>query len=168
MPNLRQSPAADISREFQTGLPPDVRVRPYISAILLTEDVSDLLPAGASEEITFLPPEGYLYKVIAPAFWVGNPAGATSGDHNLSIYSGWSYLFGVYCEWLYNVRAELIQFEPTTPNLYKPNDLSAFVTAMLSLRGDKTWGIKFVYVNNTDVDQTYTRSYRLLALKERV
>jgi len=168
LPNLRQSPAADISREFQTGLPPDVRTRPYISVTLLAEDVSESLAVGDSEVITFLPPEGYLYKIIAPGFWTNIPSGATSGKQILSVYSGWGVSFGVECDWMYNEKATLVNHAPYLAESYFPSDLSAFVNVLLNLLGDETWGIKFSYTNNTDVSQSNTRCYRLLVMKERV
>jgi len=69
MPNVRTTPAADVSREFQTGLPPDVRTRPYISFDFINYSVTPTLAPGASEEV-----ENVYLRAYAPP-------GATSGQH---------------------------------------------------------------------------------------
>jgi len=166
MPNLRSSPAADISREFQTGLPPDVRTRPYISVEYIKIENSDILPAGEDEIVDIIPPSDYLYKLINADLSAPSISGATSGQHNISVYglgcvavtSGKAsydkYLQFIFSHWY---RADIESFPPD-------NQLLALQTAIT----DANNNIVLCYENLTDADQTGIRRYRLLIKKERV
>jgi len=166
MPNVRTTPAADVSREFQTGLPPDVRTRPYISFDFINYSVTPTLAPGASEEIEIYAPPGYIYEVENVYLRAYAPPGATSGQHFIRLQtlgaihvvkgtSNYDRLVEfIYSHWL----SAGVQAWP-------PDDQ---LLAIQSCVADVNRPIKFVYDNQTDADQTNTRVVQLVVRRTKV
>jgi len=166
MPNLRSSPAADISREFQTGLPPDVRTRPYISyeKIDISSDVT--VQAGTEENIDILAPEGYIYEIVNGIIHVSPPDGATSGEHSILVIALSSFTitkavssYNKYV-WFYSsnwISAD-IDAQPSANQLH----------ALQSASADEDSPITIRYRNDTDVAQTDLRVLNFLVRKVKV
>jgi len=166
MPNLRSSPAADISREFQTGLPPDIRTRPYIFYEVLVLDSEVTLLAGEEEYIEILAPAGYIYEVRNARLSAPEPLDATLGDHQLRVYSVAS-IISITGISSYNkgLMFNSSFWEYADLNAYP---LSGQLQALQTALADENVPIKIHYINNTDVNQTQKREYRLLIRKVKV
>jgi len=162
MPNIRNSPAADISREFQTGLPPDVRNRPYINYQTLDLSSSSEVLPGEREVINVYPPEGFIYKSKALHLFIPPPADATIGTHYffLSIAGGIDIMsiesnFG---DSLYYAKCEVIE---ATKNI-EPHDATVQGLIPEKLFASEDNPLVISYQNDTDVSQNHTKIIRLL------
>jgi len=166
MPNLRSSPAADISREFQTGLPPDIRTRPYISFEGLNLDSSDTVLAGEAEIIDILAPAGYIYELINANLFAPFVSGATSGSHYIVVYA--LGIFGVmfgYASYSKDLQFNNSYWHLADIDATPPSDQ---LLALQSCRADEDSPITIRYNNDTDADQTQLRNYRFMIKKVRV
>jgi len=166
MPNLRSSPAADISREFQTGLPPDIRTRPYISFEHFTMNCTTTVLAGEREGVDILAPTGYIYKVFNGKLFVEPPAGATSGQHEfyLSLAGMMRTIYGVsnYGTRLFFDSSCWLEADCKSYPVYNT------VGAIQSSIADEDTPLTVFYSNRTDVDQTNTRNIRFVFEKVKV
>jgi len=166
MPNVRTTPAADISREFQTGLPPDMRSRPYISFEFINYSVSSTLAAGASEEIEIYAPSGYIYKTENVYLRAYAPSGATSGQHFIKLQS-LGAIHVVKGTSNYDRLVEFIYSHWLSAGVqaWPPDDQLLAVQSCVS---DENRPIKAIYDNQTDADQTNARVIQLVVRKTRV
>jgi len=168
MSNIRTSPAADISREFQSGLAPDVRTRPYIEYSLETIINSDNLSAGYDEVTNIYAPEGFVYKCKGLYLTAPNPLDSTAGKHYFKISS-----MGA-CDILYlssNYSDDLIynysQVKMATESYY-PEDKAAQASVIEHLVADSNNAIQIKYYNNTNASQGRERVMKLLLEKVKV
>jgi len=166
MPNLRTTPAADISREFQTGLPPDVRTRPYISFDPINYSNSSMLLPNAHQDFELYAPPGYIYELENIYLNVSPPSGATSGYHSFEVtglgsikttYGSATYtgiLKFAYSYWMYANK----ESHPTERQL----------SAIRSCVSDENNPIRVRYSNYTDANQDNTRTAQFLVRRVKV
>jgi len=166
MPNLRNSPAADISREFQTGMPPDVRSRPYISIEDINVSDSTTVSSGQYALVDILSSSGYIYEIINTSLFANSISGATSGTHEFKITSmgAFTVLFGSS---RYNQRLNF-NYSHWVEADYRALPPSDQLLAVQSCFADEDSPITISYGNVTDADQTNTRTIRFLTRKVRV
>jgi len=166
MPNLRSSPAADISREFQTGLPPDIRTRPYISFEYIKADSTDTVLAGESEGIDILAPSGYVYEIVNGRLFARPPSGASSGDHEIAVIALGVFTVS-YAKSNYNKNVSFFASEWDIADI-SSHPASNQLKAIQSCLTDEDSPIRIVYNNRTDADQTNRREIRFLIRKVKV
>jgi len=168
MPNLRTSPAADISREFQTGLPPDVRTRPYISYEYIDVSSSTVLSAGESETTDIYPPEGIIYVCKALILISQPPTDATAGEHyfimNAMGHIDILELMSNYGDELIYRCCEIVK----ATKVAQPGDKTAQILVLEHLLADENNPVKVIYKNNTDVSQDNVRKVKLLMERVKV
>lgn len=163
MANNLTYPGSDISREYQKGAAPDVRVRPYEAVKFLGLDSSTtVLSGGGAETITVTAPTGKIYRGVGLLLNVSSPGG-TTGYHRFQVTSesqGIGMLQGK------SAYSDSIVFREgvwvTASSVARPPDTASPQLAVNSLIADDTNGINIMYVNNTDADQTNTRTIRLI------
>jgi len=166
MPNLRTTPAADISREFQTGLPPDVRTRPYISFQVIQQSNSSTIEPNGYQDFELYAPAGYIYELENAYLNVSPPSGATSGYHSFEVtglgsikttYGSATYtgiLKFAYSYWEYANK----ESHPTDRQL----------SAIRSCVSDENNPIRVRYSNYTDANQDKTRTVQFMIRRVKV
>jgi len=166
MSNIRTSPAADISREFQSGLPPDVRTRPYISFQVIQQSNSSTIKPNGYEDFELYAPAGYIYEVVNAYLKVSPPSGATSGYHSFEV----SGLGSVKATYASANNTGILKF---VYSHWKGANKESYPTeeqllAMQSCVSDENNPIRVRYSNYTDVNQDKTRTVQFLVRKVRV
>ncbi len=168
MPNLRSSPAADISREFQTGLPPDVRTRPYIEYVSVDVSSTSEILSGEEETIELYAPNGYVYRCKAMFLYAPSPSGASSGHHIITVNIVGPidilYMDSNYNDPITYTRCEVY----IASKEHHPTDNTVLGLIPNYLFADENNSLRVKYINSTDVSQTNTRVVRFLIEKVRV
>jgi len=166
MPNLRTTPASDISREFQTGSAPDVRTRPYIFTDFVIADSTTTVSASGNERIEILAPSGYIYEITNGIIKIEPISGATEGEQrcNLMALGQFTVTYGrsTYNKQLYFIASHWIKADIEA--LPTDNQLNAFQ----SLVADEDSPLVIQYYNDTNAEQTQTRMYRFMVKKVKV
>jgi len=168
MPNLRNSPVSDISREFQTGLPPDIRVRPYIEFVYNDLSSTSEVLSGEAEATYLYAPEGFIYECIALLLYVYSPLDSTSGTHNF-IVSTWGPIDILEMKSNYEDDLLYSNCEVLIASYSeRPRDKTTQGLVPNYLFADENNAIRLLYVNETDVTQTNERMQRILLKKVKV
>lgn len=142
-----------------------VQDKPNIKTIEI--DNTDTLPSGANENTYIYAPEGAVYRVVAMSYDVDEPANSSSGTHFMYLTSGESVLV-TRGEASYNLRLRFSRhFWKNADNQVDPTNEAAQASAVQSCVADSEAGLRFSYYNQTDVDQTNSRSIRLVVEERR-
>lgn len=130
---------------------------------------TDTLPSNDYESVFITPPEGYIYELIGLNVWINNPPGATSGHHSFALTNYLSDVDCIYARSNYNTP---LWFDANkwvyADDEQRPSDESAIVNAIRGWRADPDNGFEFFYINNTNVDQTNGRFYKVVVRKIKV
>jgi hypothetical protein len=162
---------ADIDITAQTL--PELRtgIRTYQAETVewIIADSTTTVLAGSEEAVIIRSPEGYIYEILSMMLYALPPPGATAGDHYFFVdsetgsisltYGKSSYGTSVMYRYSHWISADLSQYPPSDP---------AQVAAIRGVRIDSANGLRIVYGNSTDVDQTRGRYIRLWVRKIKV
>ena len=115
------------------------------------------IPPGGREDMTFVVPEGEIWELKQLSFWARMP-GATSGMHRLFIQ-----LRGItICifEVPHNANLQMLGSYLETPTATRklPDTHAAQIATLKGLQTDVASPLIMNYRNDTNVNQTFTRS----------
>lgn len=141
-----------------------VQDRPNIKTIEVNN--SETLTSGSSENTRVYAPENAVYRVIAMGYKAPAPPNASSGSHYMYLVSGETALItrGVQnstdtLQYTRNYWKQSSTADPTT-EIAQSNAVQASVA-------DANNGLRFTYSNQSDVDQTETRTIKLVIEERR-
>jgi len=138
-----------------------------LKVIDLSDD-TQVNSGSASNTQTLIPPEGYIYEVVALKIIIPDPVGSTSGSHTLDIHiSGVDQV--LYCSSTSGTSIYYKMSEGWGGTSKKP----AFpysVTFLETIVLNHDIPLTFVYINGTDANQVGTRTIKVLVkeIPERV
>lgn len=138
-----------------------------VEAIVL--DVSDSLASGGQDNVSFAPPEGWIYEIISARLVAGAVPGASSGNHLFRVNHSATGSTLLYGKASYNKQLRYDSGEWIDADLEQlPSDKTNQLRVLRGVRIDSDTGITVNYTNGTDADQTGTRYMRFLVRKFRV
>lgn len=128
-----------------------------IKLIDLSDDTT-VASGGGTNTQTLQPPDGQIYKIKGLKIFIPDPSGSTSNDHSLEIQN--INLNEIYISATSNTGSA-IQIRPyagITSTSKRPSEIEQQYPMIFEyMLCNNTNYIEFVYVNNTDVNQTGTR-----------
>jgi len=142
---------------------------PSESVEFVNADSATTVNAANNEVVLIEAPTGYLYEILEIYLQIGDPTGGASGTHEFEVYSESETIFilkgksvfGSVIEYKYGI------WKTADSEQQPPND-SEQQLAIRGKRIDSTNGIRIIYANDTDVNQTKTRAIRLWVRKIKV
>jgi len=135
-----------------------------IKKIDLSDDTT-VTSGGGTNTQTLQPPQGLIYKICRLMIYIPDPAGSAANDHILS--AEWDNSITLQAQALFYLKASFGNPILTSYGSFQANSTEApgaatqqdnMITGISHNYATYDYPITFDYTNNTDVNQTGTRS----------